>query len=193
MSSSWWSKKMFSIESNSLVRSSSSLRTSSTSSKSSQLNQTTRKGSSPSQSSHDSIDFSETDGGTVSFIISSINTTIPEDNKYFHSLVSKLRKRLRIDPKDDAENRQYWMPDSNAKECYECGDKFTALRRRHHCRICGQIFCSKCCNDEIDGLNDGSLISELSSSIFNSLDLTFAYSSSLNPIELFLLKDEDKL
>ncbi|XP_077502405.1 1-phosphatidylinositol 3-phosphate 5-kinase fab1 [Amblyomma americanum] len=51
----------------------------------------------------------------------------------------------------DADFKQYWMPDSNCKECYECGDKFTTFRRRHHCRICGQIFCSRCCNREIPG------------------------------------------
>ncbi|KAM7283540.1 putative FYVE finger-containing phosphoinositide kinase, fyv1 [Ixodes scapularis] len=51
----------------------------------------------------------------------------------------------------DADLKQYWMPDSNCRECYECGDKFTTFRRRHHCRICGQIFCSRCCNREIPG------------------------------------------
>ncbi|XP_064466528.1 1-phosphatidylinositol 3-phosphate 5-kinase-like [Ornithodoros turicata] len=51
----------------------------------------------------------------------------------------------------DSDLKQYWMPDSNCKECYECGDKFTTFRRRHHCRICGQIFCSRCCNREIPG------------------------------------------
>ncbi|ESP03188.1 hypothetical protein LOTGIDRAFT_137758, partial [Lottia gigantea] len=44
-----------------------------------------------------------------------------------------------------------WMPDSSCRECYDCGDKFTTFRRRHHCRVCGQIFCSKCCNQELPG------------------------------------------
>ena len=43
------------------------------------------------------------------------------------------------------------MPDSVSKQCYECGERFTTFRRRHHCRVCGQIFCSKCCCDEIPG------------------------------------------
>ncbi|KAI5754029.1 hypothetical protein M8J77_005179 [Diaphorina citri] len=51
----------------------------------------------------------------------------------------------------DSDMKQYWMPDAVSKECYLCGDKFTTFRRRHHCRICGQIFCSKCCNQEIPG------------------------------------------
>ncbi|CAG5126011.1 unnamed protein product, partial [Candidula unifasciata] len=51
----------------------------------------------------------------------------------------------------DSDFKQYWMPDSSCRECYDCGDKFTTFRRRHHCRICGQIFCSKCCNQELPG------------------------------------------
>ncbi|XP_035226923.1 1-phosphatidylinositol 3-phosphate 5-kinase-like isoform X2 [Stegodyphus dumicola] len=51
----------------------------------------------------------------------------------------------------DSDFKQYWMPDSNCKECYECGDRFTTFRRRHHCRVCGQIFCRRCCSQEIPG------------------------------------------
>lgn len=43
------------------------------------------------------------------------------------------------------------MPDEKCTECYECGQKFTILRRRHHCRCCGRIFCSACCKIRIDG------------------------------------------
>ncbi|XP_022098381.1 1-phosphatidylinositol 3-phosphate 5-kinase-like isoform X2 [Acanthaster planci] len=51
----------------------------------------------------------------------------------------------------DSDFKQYWMPDSQCKECYECSERFTTLRRRHHCRVCGQIFCSRCCNQEVPG------------------------------------------
>uniref|UniRef100_A0A5S6R442 1-phosphatidylinositol-3-phosphate 5-kinase n=1 Tax=Trichuris muris TaxID=70415 RepID=A0A5S6R442_TRIMR len=47
--------------------------------------------------------------------------------------------------------RQCWMPDSSGKVCYECREKFTTFRRKHHCRICGQIFCSRCCSQEVSG------------------------------------------
>lgn len=47
---------------------------------------------------------------------------------------------------NESEFKQFWMPDRNCKECYECGAKFSMLKRRHHCRICGRIFCSACCN-----------------------------------------------
>ena len=51
----------------------------------------------------------------------------------------------------DTDYKLYWMPDDNCRECYECSAKFHPLRRRHHCRICGQIFCSQCCNREVPG------------------------------------------
>lgn len=54
-------------------------------------------------------------------------------------------------PSQDSDLKQYWMPDSQCKECYDCNEKFTTFRRRHHCRLCGQIFCSRCCNQEIPG------------------------------------------
>lgn len=43
------------------------------------------------------------------------------------------------------------MPDEDAKECYDCGSRFTAWRRKHHCRVCGQIFCSTCASNLISG------------------------------------------
>lgn len=41
-------------------------------------------------------------------------------------------------------SKEYWMKDESAKECFNCAKPFTTFRRKHHCRICGQIFCSSC-------------------------------------------------
>ena len=30
-------------------------------------------------------------------------------------------------------NREYWMRDENAKDCFYCGDQFSTFRRKHHC------------------------------------------------------------
>lgn len=51
----------------------------------------------------------------------------------------------------DTEHARYWMPDHVSRECYECGTRFSAFRRRHHCRICGQIFCARCCSHRVPG------------------------------------------
>ncbi|KAM6934766.1 1-phosphatidylinositol 3-phosphate 5-kinase isoform 3-T3 [Xenentodon cancila] len=63
----------------------------------------------------------------------------------------KRLKEIMDGRSQDSDLKQYWMPDSQCKECYDCNEKFTTFRRRHHCRLCGQIFCSRCCNQEIPG------------------------------------------
>lgn len=41
--------------------------------------------------------------------------------------------------------------DHVAASCYSCSIKFSAFRRRHHCRVCGQIFCHACCSVFVPG------------------------------------------
>ncbi|PNF19406.1 hypothetical protein B7P43_G03637 [Cryptotermes secundus] len=40
----------------------------------------------------------------------------------------------------------FWVPDADAPNCMQCEIKFTVLKRRHHCRACGKVLCSKCCS-----------------------------------------------
>jgi hypothetical protein len=42
------------------------------------------------------------------------------------------------------DGKDHWMPDKLCKHCYSCEAPFTLLRRKHHCRVCGMIFCSSC-------------------------------------------------
>lgn len=37
-----------------------------------------------------------------------------------------------------------WLEDEEAMQCMGCQEPFTFVRRRHHCRSCGSIFCGKC-------------------------------------------------
>ena len=39
-----------------------------------------------------------------------------------------------------------WVPDSDAPQCMGCLDQFTFVKRRHHCRNCGKVFCGRCSN-----------------------------------------------
>lgn len=45
-------------------------------------------------------------------------------------------------PRDS--RRRHWVSDESAVSCQRCGDRFTLLTRRHHCRSCGQLFCGGC-------------------------------------------------
>uniref|UniRef100_A0A0G4GEK6 FYVE-type domain-containing protein n=1 Tax=Chromera velia CCMP2878 TaxID=1169474 RepID=A0A0G4GEK6_9ALVE len=44
-----------------------------------------------------------------------------------------------------------WMPDKKCKNCHQCSLPFTPFRRRHHCRMCGQIFCASCSSNFVPG------------------------------------------
>ncbi|GAA5894437.1 hypothetical protein JCM8208_006239 [Rhodotorula glutinis] len=52
----------------------------------------------------------------------------------------ELMRRLR----GEGLSKTYWIKDESARECFQCQSTFTTFRRKHHCRICGQIFCINC-------------------------------------------------
>ena len=54
----------------------------------------------------------------------------------------------------DSLDKSMWIDDSNARHCFyiECQQDFTFMRRRHHCRKCGKVFCKEHINKRtIDG------------------------------------------
>jgi len=49
-----------------------------------------------------------------------------------------------------AENSVMWVPDEWANNCRDCRRPFTLVRRRHHCRACGHLFCSRCTSSRLE-------------------------------------------
>lgn len=45
---------------------------------------------------------------------------------------------------DVEHNTVVWVPDDDVRSCKDCGLKFTMVRRKHHCRACGNVFCRDC-------------------------------------------------
>uniref|UniRef100_A0A8C6E508 FYVE and coiled-coil domain-containing protein 1 n=1 Tax=Moschus moschiferus TaxID=68415 RepID=A0A8C6E508_MOSMO len=52
---------------------------------------------------------------------------------------------LEFQQKLSAEER--WPGDTEPNHCLDCKREFSWMVRRHHCRICGRIFCYYCCNN----------------------------------------------
>uniref|UniRef100_A0A3Q1GYF5 FYVE and coiled-coil domain-containing protein 1 n=1 Tax=Acanthochromis polyacanthus TaxID=80966 RepID=A0A3Q1GYF5_9TELE len=53
---------------------------------------------------------------------------------------------LEFEQKLRAEER-WWLVDKEATHCLDCQGQFTWWMRRHHCRLCGRIFCYYCSNN----------------------------------------------
>jgi hypothetical protein len=43
-----------------------------------------------------------------------------------------------------------WVPDSRVSMCQLCTCEFTLTVRRHHCRACGQVVCSRCSSARVE-------------------------------------------
>ncbi|VVC87442.1 unnamed protein product [Leptidea sinapis] len=54
-------------------------------------------------------------------------------------LAELLEKEARV-----SEEIPNWASDKDATSCAACAKDFTIARRKHHCRRCGNIFCSAC-------------------------------------------------
>ena len=56
-------------------------------------------------------------------------------------------KRVKQQQAREAMGRKFgvdWQPDQSSSACRLCSGKWSLLRRRHHCRACGQLVCDRC-------------------------------------------------
>lgn len=51
-----------------------------------------------------------------------------------------MSRPIRIPPRTPAQ----WVSDDRVQECTACRAPFSMMRRKHHCRGCGRIFCHAC-------------------------------------------------
>ena len=59
------------------------------------------------------------------------STSRPTDPSVVHRDLRTLNVFSQV--KNKVLNKEYWMKDENAKDCFYCGDPFTTFRRKHHC------------------------------------------------------------
>jgi Phosphatidylinositol 3- and 4-kinase/FYVE zinc finger/Phosphoinositide 3-kinase family, accessory domain (PIK domain) len=57
--------------------------------------------------------------------------------------VKKKKKKKPIESRG-ARRMMKWVNDESVDSCYGCSDKFTLVNGKHHCRLCGRIFCQRC-------------------------------------------------
>ena len=57
--------------------------------------------------------------------------------------IARLRKRYETTP------RPQWVPNDTSATCQDCQVSFTFFTRRHHCRVCGGLFCGNCTNNRL--------------------------------------------
>ena len=79
--------------------------------------------------------------------------TKTHDPEHFHLfrdhrtvLVGDARGRVHSWSVTDVSGRSiadHWLRDDAADSCTKCRVKFTLTERRHHCRACGHVFCSR--------------------------------------------------
>ncbi|CAK8675954.1 unnamed protein product [Clavelina lepadiformis] len=76
-----------------------------------------------------------------------IDRFVIESNKVLirlDKLLSHVRLTGRGNKKEFEQSLVPWVKDGDVPFCPTCGDRFNVARRRHHCRLCGAIMCTKC-------------------------------------------------
>lgn len=86
----------------------------------------------------------------------SINSLSSDLNRYasLREDIANLHTRdtTQVEPHcevSDYSRPPIWIPDVEAPKCMSCGANFTVVKRRHHCRNCGKVFCARCSSNSV--------------------------------------------
>lgn len=78
---------------------------------------------------------------TESFLLDNEN----RDQVSYSMVVDRVRPpKERTFDKVQQRRISKWVDDTNVTRCYNCRNEFGWYLRKHHCRMCGHIFCWKC-------------------------------------------------
>ncbi|KAA8534728.1 hypothetical protein F0562_029830 [Nyssa sinensis] len=78
----------------------------------------------------------------------------PPDNNKLSELVDIVKSWIPRRTEPENVSRDFWMPDRSCMVCYDCDSQFTMFNRRHHCRLCGRVFCAKCTANSVPAPTD---------------------------------------
>ncbi|KAL8040153.1 hypothetical protein ABFS82_10G077200 [Erythranthe guttata] len=76
------------------------------------------------------------------------------DSKKLSEIIDLVKSWIPSRAKPANMSRDFWMPDESCIVCYECDSHFNVFNRKHHCRLCGRVFCSRCTTNTISALSD---------------------------------------
>ncbi|VBB18749.1 phosphoinositide 3-kinase [Yasminevirus sp. GU-2018] len=76
-------------------------------------------------------------GGTTHSVVDLSESCIGVDRN-----ASEKLKKLNIETRRVSK----WVEDGSVAKCFNCNTEFTMVLRRHHCRLCGRVFCYYCSN-----------------------------------------------
>ncbi|XP_042055445.1 1-phosphatidylinositol-3-phosphate 5-kinase FAB1B-like isoform X2 [Salvia splendens] len=76
------------------------------------------------------------------------------ENNKLSEIVDVLRSWIPMKGESGNISRDFWMPDESCRVCYECDSAFTVFNRKHHCRLCGRVFCGRCTLNTVPALPD---------------------------------------
>lgn len=65
------------------------------------------------------------------------------------TLVAELAQQESAARAAQAQREGAWKANEDVAECGLCGEAFGLLRRKHHCRVCGGIFCHACSAEQV--------------------------------------------
>jgi hypothetical protein len=72
--------------------------------------------------------------------------SVAECRAWNDAVTAALPKEIDLQEEGDAGTIEapIGIPDKAAKSCTGCKAAFTKMRRKHHCRSCGNVYCAEC-------------------------------------------------